>query len=113
MGITISLDYCFMTTDEAEEDMRAVLVAYDHSKSALWAIPVEHKGAQTEVVKWFADKCEESGYAGVSVTLKSDQEPAMLSLKQATAISRKAVTPINYRVSCTRGKSQRQDRESH
>ena len=94
LGITISLDYCFMTADEAEEDMRAILVCYDHSKSGFWVLPVEHKGAQEEVVKWVTDKVEESGYGGMTVTLKSDQEPAMLSLKQAIAVRRKAETPM-------------------
>ena len=94
MGITVSLDYCFMSADDSEEDMRAILVCYDHSKKGLWAVPVERKGAQEEVVKWVTEKLEESGYAGVAVTLKSDQEPAMLSLKQAIAVRRKAVTPM-------------------
>ena len=33
-GTTWSLDYCFMTADDEEEDMRAILAAYDHSKGA-------------------------------------------------------------------------------
>ena len=32
MGVTVSLDYCFMTPDDVEEDMRAILVCYDHGK---------------------------------------------------------------------------------
>ena len=94
MGVTISLDYCFMTSEEAEQDMRAILVMFDHSKQGLWALPVIRKGPQEEVVKWIANKLEESGYAGVQVTLKSDQEPAMISLKQAVAVKRKAETPL-------------------
>ena len=94
LGITISLCYCFMTADEAEEDMRAIIVLYDHSKKGLWALPVEAKGPQEDVVKWITDKMEESGYAGVPVTLKSDQEPAMVSLKRAIAVRRKAETPM-------------------
>ena len=94
MGITVSLDYCFMTADDAEEDMKAILICYDHSKKGLWALPVEQKGAQEDVVKWVHDKLEESGYAGVPVTLKSDQEPAMMKLKQAIALRRKAETPM-------------------
>ena len=33
LGITVSLDYCFMTAEDAEEDMRAILMCYGHSKS--------------------------------------------------------------------------------
>jgi hypothetical protein len=32
LGATVSLDYCFMTPDEEEEDMRAILIGYDHQK---------------------------------------------------------------------------------
>ena len=46
LGTTWSLDFCFMTGDDEEED-----------------------------------KMEECGYAGTAVTLKSDQEPAMMKLK--------------------------------
>ena len=89
------MDYCFMTAEEAGDDMRAVLIAYDHSKSGLWALPVEHKGVQDDgVVKWIVDKLEESGYAGVPVTIQSDQEPAIMKLKQAVAVTRKAETPL-------------------
>ena len=94
LGATVSLDYCFMTPDEEEEDMRAILIGYDHQKSGFWALPVESKGAQEQVVKWIAEKLEEAGYAGVPVTIKSDQEPAMIALKQAVAIKRKAETPL-------------------
>ena len=59
-----------MTAEEAGDDMRAALIAYDHSKSSFWALPVEHKGVQDDgVVKWIVDKLEESGYAGVPVTI--------------------------------------------
>ena len=60
--------------------------------SGSWALPVERKGAQEEVVKWIVDKLDEAGYAGVPITIKSDQEPAMISLKQAIAVRRKAET---------------------
>ena len=52
LGVTLSLEYCFMTAEESGDDMRAILNAYDPSKSGLWALPVEQKGAQdTAVVK--------------------------------------------------------------
>ena len=50
------------------------------------------------MVKWIVAKLDENGYAGVPVTIKSDQEPAMIKLKQAIAVRRKAETPrINHR----------------
>ena len=47
---------------------------------------------QEEVVTWIVVKREEAGYAGVPVTIKSDQEPAMIALKQAIAVGRKVET---------------------
>ena len=73
LGATLSLDYCFMIPEEVEDDMRAILVCYDHDKKGLWTLPVDRKGAQDEVVKWVVDKLDECGYSGVSLTLKSDQ----------------------------------------
>ena len=94
-GVSLSLDYCSMTADEAGDNMRAVPIAYDHSKSGLWALLFELKGVQGDgVVKWMVDKLEENGYAAVPVTIKSGHEPAMIKLKQAVAVRRKAETPF-------------------
>ena len=71
LGVTLSLDYCFMTAEEAGDDMRAVLIAHNHSKPSLWALPVEHKGVQDDgVVRWIVDEPEESAYAGVPVAIR-------------------------------------------
>ena len=94
LGTTWSLDYCFMTAEEEEDDMRAILVVYDHAKLGLWTLPVEKKGADENVVSWVVGKLEECCYAGTPITLKSDQEPAMMSLKRAIAIRRRTETPL-------------------
>ena len=52
-------------------------------KNGFGALPVESKGAQEQVVKWITDKLDEAGYAGLPVTIKSDQEPAIKALVQA------------------------------
>ena len=70
-GATLSLDYCFMP-DEFEENMKAVLVCYDHEKMGLWMLSVSQKRAQEEVSKWIVDKLDECGYSGVPMTLKAD-----------------------------------------
>ena len=62
LGVMLSLEYCLMTAEKAGDDMRAVLIAYDQSKSGLWVLPAEHKGVQYDgVVKWIVDKLEEAG----------------------------------------------------
>ena len=78
IGITVSLDYCFMG-DEATDGIPPTLVVWDDGNRALWALPVEHKGATEYVVRWLVRKLEEAGYSGVAITLKSDEEPADIS----------------------------------
>ena len=92
--MTISMDSLFMVPEEIDETMDAVLLVYDANRKNMWTMAVDGKGATPASVKWVSDKLEEVGYAGVEVTLKSDQEPAMLSLKQVIAIRRKAETPM-------------------
>ena len=89
---TVSLDYCFMGPEEAESDMIPVLVLFDNKSKGIWALPVTEKGANEATVNWVADTIEEMGYGGTKVILKSDQEPAMLSLKKAVAVARQAET---------------------
>ena len=35
LGVTISIDYCFMVPEESEEEMDAILIAYDSHKMGL------------------------------------------------------------------------------
>ena len=88
LGATVSLDYCLMTPDEEEEYMRAILIGYDHARLGFWALAVEQKGPQDQVVKWIVDKLDEAGYAAVPMTIKSDQEPSIVALKLAVAVRR-------------------------
>ena len=94
IGVTIGLDYCFMRETEKEEGISPILVMYDESKKCLWVLPVENKGNVDIVVQWAVEKLDEAGYRGVPVTLRSDQEEAMISLKKAIAVMRHAETPL-------------------
>ena len=68
--------------DEATDGVPNILVVWDDGHRAMWALPVDHKGADKYVVNWLVKKLEEAGYGGVSLTLKSDQEPAIVALKR-------------------------------
>ena len=74
-GITWHMDYCFFSKktfeeeDEESEYSFGVLVAYDESKDAFWALKIAKKGATKEVVKWCCDKLEDSGM--LELTLRS------------------------------------------
>lgn len=92
IGVTVSMDYCFMNSEEKDEDTPGVLVIWDDNYECLWALPVDHKGPVDWVVKWIVDKLDAIGYRGSPLTLKSDQEPAITALKTAVAAKRVGVT---------------------
>ena len=68
-GVTISMDYCFLSSDDGEEGDPKVLVVHDDKSEALWALAVKAKGiGAPEVSAWVAQKLEEAGYRGMPVT---------------------------------------------
>lgn len=62
IGITVSLDYCFMG-DEAVEGTPPILVVWDDGHRALWALPVHGKGPTDQAVTWIVRKLDEAGYS--------------------------------------------------
>ena len=92
LGITFNADYAFMSPEEKVEDMQPSLVMYDDDKEAFWAIGVENKGASEPVVKYVKGILDQSGYEGQKITFKTDQEPAIVSLKRAIAALRMGET---------------------
>ena len=110
IGVTISIDYCFMVPEESEEGMDAVLIGYDDKKKGLWALAVESKGPTDSSIEWLSSKIENSGYNGVNVTLKSDQGADIMLLKKAVSIKRNAETTMvesPVRVSKSNGQIER------
>ena len=92
IGTTVSMDYLFMIPEEEDEGMDAVLILYDSNRKGIWTMSVDKKGATPSSVKWVTDKLEEIGDSGSEVTLKSDQEPAILDLKREVGIKRQRET---------------------
>lgn len=93
MGVTISIDYAFMTPEDAEEGVPPILVACDDSTDAVWAMQVDSKGVEAGVgVDWLFGKLEFAGYSGMRITIKSDQEPSIMALKRAMVVKRAAET---------------------
>ena len=83
-----------MTPLQKSEDVCAVLVMYDNWLEAFRALPVRNKGLVKYVVDWSMDTLDEAGYRGERITLKSENEPAIVSLKKAVAAARKGDTPL-------------------
>ena len=110
LGVTVSVDYCFMIPEESEEEMDAIPVGYDSQKMGLWTMSVDAKGPTPSAVGWLSIKIEDAGYNGVGITIKSDQEESIKSLKKAVSIKRHAETSMiesPVRVSKSNGKIER------
>ena len=74
LGITISMDYCFLVPMERSQHVCPVLVVYDGDLEAIWALPVVAKGPTKVAVDWLVSRLDEAGYRGQRITLKSDGE---------------------------------------
>ena len=91
-GRIFSLGYAFMTAEDVGEDMCPVLVGYDNDSHGVWALAVDAKGATKPSVQWVKGKIDDSGCSGTPVSIRSDQEEAIMALKKAVAIYRQAET---------------------
>ena len=79
-------------SEDIGEDMCPGLVGYDNDSHGIWALAVDTKGATRPAVQWVNGKINEAGCLGTQITLRSDQEEAILALKKAVAIYRQAET---------------------
>ena len=96
LGTTISIDFAFRLREEQEDDLIPVLVAHDNVKKSIWTLEVEEKGISngSVAVDWLVDKLDASGYCGVGIALKSDNEPSIMAMKDAVALRRKGETSL-------------------
>ena len=89
IGITISLDYCFVVPLERTADTCPVLVVYGNfSKSFLCVTGWRKKGAVKFVGDWMVEKMDEARCRGQRITLESDGEASILALEKAVAAAR-------------------------
>ena len=80
--------------EEQEQGMQATLVMYDSGTKGVWAFLVDRKGSTRYAAKGVAGRLKEAGYGGMRVTLKSDQEFAIIDLKRAVCVQRRSPTPL-------------------
>ena len=88
LGITVSADYAFMVSEEIEEGMQPTLIMFDDDKMACLALGVQQKGVTEAITKYVVDVLDQSGYRGVKITIKTDQEASIMALKKAVAATR-------------------------
>ena len=53
LGRVISIDYAFKIAEEVEADAAPVLVAFDHTTKAIWALEVDSKGEEGGVERCY------------------------------------------------------------
>ena len=75
---TISIDYMYLTAKE--EDALPTSVGVDNKSGTIFAHMVARKGDDPYAVKRLNNKLKRLGYG--RIILKSNQEPAILKLKQ-------------------------------
>lgn len=83
-----------MSPEEIEKGTCPILILYDDNLDAIWALPVQAKEAIQFVVKWRVEILDVAGYSNTDVTIKSDQEPAILALNAAIAANRTGKTAL-------------------
>ena len=68
LGVTMHMDYAFMTPEEAEKTMQPTLVVYDDDKKVTWALAVEQKGMIEGIMKYIVGVLDQSGYQAPAIT---------------------------------------------
>ena len=90
----MSLDYFFFGDDKVKADDTPMLCTYDNATDSIHAYVTKKKGVNMWIAKAVGTDLESTGYGGVRVCLKSDQEESVLAVKTAIAERRSAPTSM-------------------
>ena len=93
VGVTVSLDDCFMGSLDAEGNTAPIRIMYDDGLGHAWALGVSTKELSDSVVGYCVGKMDLAGHRGEKVTLKSGGEPAITAVKRAIADARVGTSP--------------------
>ena len=95
LGVVISIDYAFRLPEESEDGVAPILIAFYNHSGAIWTLQADKKGVESSIgVDWLTSKLDMAGYAGIKITIRSDQDPSIKAVKNAVAIKRAAVTAM-------------------
>ena len=89
LGREFSIEYAFMTAEDADEDVCPVLVGYDHNSNGIWALAVDRKGDTASSTKWVTGKIDEAGCSGTAVTIRSDLEESVVAFRRRLQFTRR------------------------
>ena len=88
----ISMDYCFMGTHRLPARKVPILIARDEKSKWIMGYAVDKKGPVPWLVSAIIEDIKNLGYGSSKIVLKSDQEDAIVALRNAIIESRKAET---------------------
>ena len=90
----ISMDYTCMGDDDTRASANPVLVSFDNGTGTLQAYVVRRKGAVMWLPEAITKDLDTLGYGKCRVKPKSDQENAIIAVKQAVAEMRRGQTSL-------------------
>ena len=88
----ISMDYCFMGTHSSPVRKVPILIARDEKSRWIMGYAVDKKGPVPWLVSAIIEDIKNLGYGSSKIVLKSDQEDAIVALRNAIIERRKAET---------------------
>ena len=90
----VSVDYTFMGDGVVTAEKNPMLCTYDNATDSLHLYVTREKGVNRWIAKAISSDLESMGYGGVRICMKSDQENAVVSVKQAVAELRSSPTSM-------------------
>ena len=91
---TVSMDYFFFGDDHVKADDNPMLCTYDNATDAIHAYVTRRKGVTMWIAQAVNSDCENTGYGGTRMCIKSDQEESIVAVKTAVSELRKAPTSM-------------------
>ena len=72
---TLSMDHCFLGSEEEAASANPFLVVYDDFSGAMFTIAVATKEYEDWLAEYVKAITEELGYGGVRIAIKNDNAP--------------------------------------
>ena len=96
---TLSIDHCFLGSEEEAAAANPFLIIYDDCSGALFAVAVASKEYEDWLAEYLKAVTDELGYSGARIAVKVDNAPELLRLRAELTSRRSAPTvPITVPV---------------
>ena len=93
---TISVDHCFLGSEEEEAAGNPFLIIFDDHSESLFAIALATKEYEDWLAEYVKAVIDELGYTGIRIVIKHDNAKELVKLRSEIAARRAAPTvPID------------------